>query len=515
MTTLKPLPRRSELEWVDLALDRADDLANPAKNILGGAAIGVALLLLGNPVGGIAVAGYFIWQAFKAADAAADASALARDQNCVAPLLEGQDFRRFTLEAGPEETARQIQYALECGVKPTATASAFLGRHQRGEVASPPIPPPARQTVDDPDQLKTESADETPPTPAQQLPPGHPAALLATPTEHGVIRSWFICGLPGAGKGTLFSVAIDEFLRQWPRAEIWLVDPKGDPAEAHYWSRCHRVFREDCQDPELDSEELAMALKEFISGYHASRARPKLLIVDELPALSTVLPSKMAAMLRNYLSNLASMGRSRQAIAWLSTQAVGVSENGLTITSKDSFSEMYLINSETAPKITRHPSYRWNKSVSRQLVADGARACLLSVDNKWRPIPREYAAMVAAKAKQPAPVPPADAVVLAAARQQSRHRQSQAGTPSPKPSIIDEAISEHPEGSPIRDFLIWLKGQRDAGKRSINWEHIRVSRWNTPHGKSETVLGPCVQEALSLGLISEIADRQYTITDWP
>jgi hypothetical protein len=79
---------------------------------------------------------------------------------------------------------------------------------------------------------------------------------------------------------------------------------------------------------------------------------------------------------------------------------------------------------------------------------------------------------------------------------------------------VDEAIAAHPQGSPVRDFLVWLKRQKTDGKSSLSWEHIRTSRWNSAHGKSRSVILPCIQKAIALGLLSEIADQRYAITDW-
>ena len=250
-----------------------------------------------------------------------------------------------------------------------------------------------------------------------------PAQLLPSFDQDGNLRSWFICGLPGAGKGTLFSLSIDNA----PDWEFWLIDPKDDPNERFYWEAIpsERRLHLDCNDPELDIESMQNSIKSLVSDFHKSPAKPKILIVDELPAIAVKSGKEFAEFLRGYLSNTASMGRSRSAGAWISTQAVGVTENKLTTTSKGSFYQMYLVNASTSQKIINHQSFKLNPTIPPSLIANLKRAYLTDIDNRWKPFPSEYKQRMEAKKMNPiaTPLPPDQAAELAARSQQVRYQE--------------------------------------------------------------------------------------------
>ena len=288
-----------------------------------------------------------------------------------------------------------------------------------------------------------------------------PAKLLPSFDQDGNLRSWFICGLPGAGKGTLFSLSIDNA----PEWEFWLIDPKDDPNERFYWEAIpsERRLHLDCNDPELDIESMQNSIKSLVSDFHKSPAKPKILIVDELPAIAVKSGKEFAEFLRGYLSNTASMGRSRGAGAWVSTQAVGVTENKLTTTSKGSFYQMYLVNASTSQKIINHQSFKLNPTIPPSLIANLKRAYLTDIDNRWKPFPSDYKQRMEAKKMNPVatPLSPDQAAVLAARSQQVRYQER-----STQPKLYDpqtETQNETESGlnvssSTENDFEVDLSG---------------------------------------------------------
>jgi hypothetical protein len=49
-------------------------------------------------------------------------------------------------------------------------------------------------------------------------------------------KSTIIAASPRVGKGFIVAKAISELKKTFPDMEIWLIDPKNDPSERHYWT---------------------------------------------------------------------------------------------------------------------------------------------------------------------------------------------------------------------------------------------------------------------------------------
>ncbi len=72
-----------------------------------------------------------------------------------------------------------------------------------------------------------------------------------------VPKSTIIAASPRVGKGVVVSMAITNLRQLHPEMEIWLIDPKNEPTELHYWAlidpdkRCHF----DLRDFDLDASD--------------------------------------------------------------------------------------------------------------------------------------------------------------------------------------------------------------------------------------------------------------------
>jgi hypothetical protein len=218
-------------------------------------------------------------------------------------------------------------------------------------------------------------------------PLGDIAETVASPDIQGNYRSWLVCGRPGAGKGSLVALASQHVIAQG--GSVFLIDPKADPAEAHLWAhipesqRLHIKLR----DPRLDLEAAENDILDLIADFENSRARPCVLICDELPLIASKMP-KFSKRLMGDLASVASTGRSQKKAAWCLTQAVGLGDNGMTMGSKASFSELYLADAEGLTALTRHPSFLLETYCPSKLIKDGKRVYLSSIDNRWLPLPR-------------------------------------------------------------------------------------------------------------------------------
>ena len=138
----------------------------------------------------------------------------------------------------------------------------------------------------------------------EELPPAVPKAPgvspTASPQQSHVIdlprllassNSAVIMGAPRAGKG--YSVA--QALYQVPEnCCVWVVDPKNDPKERHYWARVkpeHKLAWNNLKRSERPSDTVIL---EFIEDFLESAVDHgnHLLNLDEVPSLSNTMASK-------------------------------------------------------------------------------------------------------------------------------------------------------------------------------------------------------------------------------
>jgi len=127
----------------------------------------------------------------------------------------------------------------------------------------------------------------TPSTPTHQ--PNmktNPTATATLPEDMGRNPySTIISAAPRTGKGVLVSQAIAALKQHHPEFEIWVIDPKADPNESHYWVHVDHQWRCNIMDMSISPDQIAAELQQFISEFCQSTAPGKLLVIDETPAL--------------------------------------------------------------------------------------------------------------------------------------------------------------------------------------------------------------------------------------
>jgi hypothetical protein len=179
--------------------------------------------------------------------------------------------------------------------------------------------------------MKPKAVLEAPVAPVAALAP----ATLAPhdlPTELArKMRSSLILGAPRAGKG----YAVAKGLEQVPaNVDVWLIDPKNDPEESHYWSRIEpsKMIRFDVTklNPGAVTELVFNHFEKFLAAPH-SADRPKLLIIDECsPGLMVGMETKVYKEMMGRVATIASVGPSQGQFVWVISQATTVEDVGLS-----------------------------------------------------------------------------------------------------------------------------------------------------------------------------------------
>ena len=139
-----------------------------------------------------------------------------------------------------------------------------------------------------------------------------------------------IVGVPGAGKGMLFSNALRYAKAKYPNLQILGVDPKNDPKETGYWERGFNVvYRQRMDHMQPDA---AVAWIERCLAAFAQLPTPKLLLLDEGALVNQYfkLSSDKQAFsrLQAFITALISSGDSRGEYLWFVSQMANCNELG-------------------------------------------------------------------------------------------------------------------------------------------------------------------------------------------
>lgn len=173
------------------------------------------------------------------------------------------------------------------------------------------------------------------------------------------LKSTLILGAPRAGKG--YAVAKDIELK-CGSVEIWLIDPKNDPSEAHYWAsipearRLH--FDAITEQVPIIMSKVSTFVQQFLES-PSSREAPKLLIIDEAsPGLSTC-DKKWFSKLMLKCARLASIGPSKGAFVYILSQSGTGEDLGISQANRGGYRIVAVANADTPTA--------WFDSINRSL----------------------------------------------------------------------------------------------------------------------------------------------------
>jgi hypothetical protein len=152
------------------------------------------------------------------------------------------------------------------------------------------------------------------------------------------LKSTVVLGAPRSGKGYAIAYAI----AQLPATvDLWLIDPKDDPNESHYWHRIPESQRIRFDVTTLPPNEVNQLVTNLFNRYLAAESsaeRPKLLIVDECaPGLAKGMTGKAYRAFMGRLSTICSVGPSKGKFVWIMAQASTVDDLAMSNGNKASF----------------------------------------------------------------------------------------------------------------------------------------------------------------------------------
>jgi hypothetical protein len=229
----------------------------------------------------------------------------------------------------------------------------------------------------------------------QQLPTPSDIAL-----EMALIpKSTIIAASPRVGKGIVVSMAIAHIRQLQKDLEIWLIDPKDEPTERHYWSqidldkRCHF----DLRPFDVDVEEAIEVFTEHLTRFNSSLSYRKLLIIDEFVTLNQKCAGSFMNRLKDFIVGICSSGEVNPDLglgrfAWVITQSPYVSDIGFkTKAALVTFQRVFILNKASihlyplAVSASFVPA-GFEDKIARLMKATG-RVFYYSRTDSWHPVP--------------------------------------------------------------------------------------------------------------------------------
>ncbi len=221
-----------------------------------------------------------------------------------------------------------------------------------------------------------------------------------------VPKSTIVAASPRVGKGYVVSQAIANFSRLHPDLEIWLIDPKDEPTERHYWSqidsdkRCHF----DLRDFDVDVKEAIETFSDHIVRFNQSPSPRKLLIVDEFVTLSQKCKGEFMDKVKDFIVGICSSGEVNPDMGigrfvWVITQSPYVTDLGFkTKAALATFQRVFLINEASLSLYALAVSASFvpgsqEEKIKRLMKVTG-RVYYYSRSDSWHPIP-EYTLPIA------------------------------------------------------------------------------------------------------------------------
>gem|GEM_PF-3772238 len=246
---------------------------------------------------------------------------------------------------------------------------------------------------------------EVTPSPVPNPPTVTPTSSKLEPVDIAlkmaeVPKSTIIAASPRVGKGVVVSMAIAYLRQLHPNLEIWLIDPKDEPTERHYWSlidpdkRCHF----DLRDFDVDVETAIEVFSEHLTRFNRSEAHRKLLIIDEFVTLNQKCAGQFMNQFKDFVVGICSSGEVNPDLGigrfvWAITQSPYVSDLGFkTKAALATFHRVFLLNKASIHLYSLAVSASFvpagfDQKLNRLLEPTG-RVFYYSRTDSWHPIPR-------------------------------------------------------------------------------------------------------------------------------
>jgi hypothetical protein len=195
------------------------------------------------------------------------------------------------------------------------------------------------------------------------------------------LKSTVVLGAPRSGKGYAIAHAV-ELLP--PTVDLWLIDPKDDPNESHYWQRIPESQRLRFDVTTLPPNDVNQRVTSLFNRYLAAESsaeRPKLLIVDECaPGLAKGMTGKAYRAFMGRLSTICSVGPSKGKFVWIMAQASTVDDLAMSNGNKASFRLVAVGHAQQ----TEGSWYRsLKRSMGLETPAPALTGYIQMVDGEW------------------------------------------------------------------------------------------------------------------------------------
>jgi len=317
-------------------------------------------------------------------------------------------------------------------------------------------------------------------------------------------QSTLIVGQPGAGKGVIAARAVRELKRLRPHVKIWMVDPKVEPKEAHYWEPCDYYLPAKIGKFST-KEEVRVAcrsIEEFIRAYEASEGA-KLLIVDEGLALKEKNPQWVKEFLMPGFNALCSMGRSPEEYGWLMTQSPNATDFGASGGVRNVYRRILVIPKENQGLLMNGSTF-FNGFPDPGLFDATGRVFYDSNINGWGAVP-VYDLQGTRTATQATPHPIA-------------HPPTAQPQPQPQTGYDFDGLaakaeaSNTPSAPAFASFIRWLGSKR--GEVIERRQHI-ILLWGNKQKPnpiaSNQAIQPFIDLAVRGGLMAQIDEKTYQV----
>lgn len=201
-----------------------------------------------------------------------------------------------------------------------------------------PLPQAPAAEIEDTNPFPAFQSQESPtPPPTVEVPAAAIGNYQPSPSTHfsvsqsfaATLRSMFVLGCPGVGKGLIISIAWREVKKLFPDLIVYVIDPKNSEREKGYWEGVDYHNGLSVDSLLISRPDKATWLRDRLVEFD-SLPSPKLLIVDELVALSKNLGSypdskEAYTTLTDYAVSIVSSGQSEGRFVWLITQSPNLS----------------------------------------------------------------------------------------------------------------------------------------------------------------------------------------------
>jgi hypothetical protein len=309
-------------------------------------------------------------------------------------LITGEEVKCYVATAVSEARRMAIAHPLQSVVGEEVSKIAPATDVVDPQVEKPDEPIEPVSSEDTPPASREAPTVEPFPVPAIQPAPVDIALSMAK-----IPKSTIIAASPRVGKGIVVSMAIAHLRHLYPDLEIWLIDPKDEPTERHYWSqidldkRCHF----DLRPFDVDVEEAIEVFTEHLTRFNGSLSYRKLLIIDEFVTLNQKCAGTFMTRLKDFIVGICSSGEVNPDLglgrfAWVITQSPYVSDIGFkTKAALVTFHRVFLLNK---PSIHLYPlavsasfvPAGFEDKVARLIKATG-RVFYYSRTDSWHPVP--------------------------------------------------------------------------------------------------------------------------------